>query len=215
MATNNTRRASAKHATRDPKELTTALDGIRRIVQALRISARAAERRLGISGAQLFVLHTLAEAPADSLNDLAARTFTHQSSVSVVVERLVKRKLVSRTRSTTDARRVVLELTPAGRQLLRTSPEVAQIRLIGALRALPIRDCRYLSRILHGIVRDMGMNDIPTMLFEEQHHGKAGSASRTTATRTTATRAAATRTAARSASRPRQARARAEGRKTK
>jgi DNA-binding MarR family transcriptional regulator len=217
MATNDTRRARAKHATRDSDELTAALDGIRRIVQALRISARAAERRLGISGAQLFVLHTLAEAPADSLNDLAARTFTHQSSVSVVVERLVKRKLVSRTRSTLDARRVVLELTAAGRQLLRTSPEVAQLRLISALRALPARDCRYLSRILHGIVRDMGMNDIPTMLFEELNQGSARPASRSATRSTTrSTARSTTRSAARpTTSRPRTARARSEGRKAK
>lgn len=187
MATHTTRRAVTKHASREPDDLAAALDGIRRIVQALRISARAAERRLGISGAQLFVLHTLADAPADSLNDLAARTFTHQSSVSVVVERLVRRRLVSRTRSAADGRRVVLELTPAGRQLLRTSPEVAQIRLIGALRALPVRDCRQLSRILHRIVYDMGMSEIPTMLFEDLHRGARP------ATRARAPRAAAER----------------------
>ncbi|HEX6536648.1 MAG TPA: MarR family transcriptional regulator [Gemmatimonadaceae bacterium] len=171
MATHTTRRASPARAPRQPDELTAALDGIRRIVQALRVSARAAERRLGISGAQLFVLHTLSEAPAESLNDLAARTFTHQSSVSVVVDRLVRRKLVSRTRSPEDGRRVVLELTPAGRRLIRSSPEVAQIRLIEALRALPASDCRSLSRMLHRIVRDMGVTDLPGMLFEESRRG--------------------------------------------
>jgi tetratricopeptide (TPR) repeat protein len=63
---------------------------LREIVQALRESSRRAEQRLGISGAQLFVLEKLADAPSQSLNDLAARTFTHQSSVSTVVARLVE-----------------------------------------------------------------------------------------------------------------------------
>jgi DNA-binding MarR family transcriptional regulator len=59
------------------------LDAVRRIVQALRESSRQAERQVGLSGAQLFVLQKLAESPASSVNELAARTHTHQSSVSL------------------------------------------------------------------------------------------------------------------------------------
>src|SRR5580765_2473919 len=92
------------------------LDGIRRIVQAIRESASRAERHVGLSGAQLFVLHKLAEAPASSLNDLAARTHTHQSSVSTVIARLVARGLVRRTRSGLDGRSVSLALSARGRR---------------------------------------------------------------------------------------------------
>ncbi len=169
MATRKTGRAPSTpaRATRSTDDLSAALDAIRRIVQALRISTRAAERRLGISGAQLFVLHALSEAPAHSLNELAARTFTHQSSVSTVVERLVRKRLVSRKRSTTDARRVVLSLTPSGQGLLRSSPDIAQLRLISALRELPSRDRRSLARLLDRVVRAMGADTAPTLFFEE------------------------------------------------
>src|ERR671938_1731164 len=67
------------------------LDAIRRLVRGLRLAARASEREAGLSAAQLFVLQQLAESPAESINELAARTLTHQSSVSVVVRRLVER----------------------------------------------------------------------------------------------------------------------------
>jgi len=153
---------------RRPDDLTGALDGIRRIVQTLRVSARTAERALGVSGAQLFVLHSLAEAPAASLNDLAERTFTHQSSVSVVVERLVRRRLVSRTRSAEDGRRIVLSLTPAGRRALESAPEIAQIRLIGALRALSARERRALARTLTRLSEAMGITARPPLLFEDE-----------------------------------------------
>ena len=186
MASNTIRRPLADRTHKDSADLTAALDAIRRIVQSLRVSARAAERRLGVSGAQLFVLHTLAEAPAHSLNELATRTFTHQSSVSVVVDRLVRRRLVSRTRSAEDGRRVVLALTPSGRSLLRSSPEVAQIRLIGALRSLSGTECRLLARHLGRIVREMGATDAP-MLFAEDETPGAGRA----ATARRRTRAAA------------------------
>jgi MarR family transcriptional regulator, lower aerobic nicotinate degradation pathway regulator len=74
-----------------------ALDAIRKLIRALGDSARMAQGRTGITGAQLFVLRMLAAQPAGlSINELADRTMTHQSSVSVVVSRLAARGLVAR-----------------------------------------------------------------------------------------------------------------------
>src|SRR5689334_4760067 len=87
------------------------LDSIRRIVQALRMYDKAAEKHVGLSGAQLFVLEKLHGGKALSLNELAQRTLTHQSSVSVVVQRLVERGLVVSCVSREDARRIELSLT--------------------------------------------------------------------------------------------------------
>jgi hypothetical protein len=63
------------------------LDAIRRIVQSLHASSRDSQSTTGLSTAQLFVLRTVEGSGGLSINDLAARTFTHQSSVSVVVSR--------------------------------------------------------------------------------------------------------------------------------
>jgi len=112
------------------------IDAIRSIVQSLRISGRAAEQHLGISSAQLYILQELAERPAQSINELAERTFTHQSSVSMVVSRLVEHRLVTRTAARADARRLSISLTPSGRALVRKAPNAAQTRLIEALRVL-------------------------------------------------------------------------------
>src|SRR6476619_6293525 len=94
------------------------MNAVRSIVRAQRINTRAIELKMGISLAQLFVLQQLAERPAESLNELAERTATHQSSVSVVVRRLVDRGLASRASSSSDKRRIEIDVTPAGRQLL-------------------------------------------------------------------------------------------------
>src|SRR5579885_2556290 len=72
------------------------VDALRRLVRELRDSARLAQGRTAITGAQLFVLRALAAEPGLSINELAERTMTHQSSVSVVVSRLVARGLVTR-----------------------------------------------------------------------------------------------------------------------
>jgi DNA-binding MarR family transcriptional regulator len=98
------------------------MNAVRSIVRALRINTRAVELKMGISLAQLFVLQQLAERPAESLNDLAERTATHLSSVSVVVRRLVERGFVSRTPSAADKRRIEIAMTPSGRALLADAP---------------------------------------------------------------------------------------------
>jgi DNA-binding MarR family transcriptional regulator len=74
-----------------------AIDAFRAIVQALRSASRDVERRTGVSAAQLFALHELALHSGASINELAAITYTHQSSVSVVVQRLVQRGEPPRT----------------------------------------------------------------------------------------------------------------------
>src|SRR5581483_3712391 len=112
------------------------LDSFRRIVRVLRESSRAAEQRVGISGAQLFVMSALKKEPQLSINELAQRTRTHQSTVSVVVSRLVERGLVARSSSAADARRLTLKLTPEGRALLKRAPDASQERLVAAIDSL-------------------------------------------------------------------------------
>lgn len=160
----------------DAPHIRAVLDALRRVVRELRLSARGAERGAGISGAQLFVLQTLAQRPASSLNDLALRTRTDQSSVSVVVGRLVDRKLVTRKASRGDARRVELSVTPAGRRLLARCPEPTQARLLEALGRMSAAELQALRLGLSGLVREMGIeHEEPRMFFEEPR--KSGEAS--------------------------------------
>ena len=156
--------------------ITQALDAIRRIISVLRRSSRLAESKVGIGGAQLFVLQQLATAPARSINELAERTYTHQSSVSVVVRRLVKQGLVERRPAPDDRRRREMRLTPAGQRLAARAPLPAQIHLINGLRGLPVSQLRTLGRLLDRVVRRMGAaGEPPAMLFaEEPTPGRAG-----------------------------------------
>lgn len=125
-----------------------ALDGLRRAARGVRAAATEAEAPRGVSGAQRLALEKLAEGPAASLNELAARTLTQKSSLSVVVGRLVARGWVERARSTADRRAVVLRLTADGRRALRRGRDPASARLTDALRRLPRRDLGALGRLL-------------------------------------------------------------------
>jgi DNA-binding MarR family transcriptional regulator len=151
-----------------PSDITRSMDAIRAVVRSQRLNTRAIEQKIGISLAQLYVLQQVAERPAESLNDLAERTSTHQSSVSVVVRRLVDRGLVSRRSSTIDKRRVQIAATPAGHALLRGAPRTIQLRLITALDSLTADDRHQLAELLEHWLGAAGISySSPPMMGEE------------------------------------------------
>ena len=160
-------------------EIHAAMNAIRRIVRALRLSSRAAEKALGVSGAQLFVLQQLAERAArsdaaPSIAQLAELTATDPSSVSVVVSRLVARGLAARRASPADARRAEVLITPAGRALLQKAPSPVQHRMLEALSQLPPSRRRETILGLEAVVAELGMEDQDASMFFEEDQESAG-----------------------------------------
>jgi len=145
------------------------LGSIRRIVRLLRQSDRDAEKRTGLSGAQLFVLRELREAGgALTPGELSRHTLTHQSSVSGVVRRLSDAGYVRRARSPADGRRVELSLTSSGRAKARRAPKLAQQQLISAIDLLPAKQRAALARGLLQLTQKIGIGaEPPPMFFEE------------------------------------------------
>lgn len=143
------------------------LDAIRRIVHGLRESSRRAEREVGLTGAQLFVLHTLADRPSISVNELAALTHTHQSSVSVVVSRLAARGLVKRAVARDDRRRMVLSLTAKGKRVAGKAPDVPQERLVRGIAALRSSRRQQLAASLTQLAAVMQGDRRPAAMFFE------------------------------------------------
>jgi DNA-binding MarR family transcriptional regulator len=144
------------------------MSAVRSLVREMRINTRAIESKAGMSLAQLFVLHSLADKPADSLNELAQRTATHQSSVSVVITRLLQKGYVSRTPSTVDRRRISLEITPAGREVLLNAPPTIQMRLIASLRVMSPADPAALAELMRRWLVGAGIDtSLAPMLGEE------------------------------------------------
>ena len=151
------------------------LDSIRRLVRLLRLADRAAQNELGLSGAQLFVLQELGKTPSLSLNELAERTRTDQSSVSVVVTRLVEAGLVARDRDARDARRLVLTLTKAGIAAVRRSSPAAQERIIEIVETMSAAERKRFADSFERLVAELGAEKgVPPMLFEEDTGGGNG-----------------------------------------
>ncbi len=150
----------------DPASRVT-LSALRRIVRSLRLSDRQAERQLGISVAQLFVLQLLGDGRARSVSELATATLTDLSSVSAVIRRLTERGLVERSVSALDGRRAEIRATREGKQLLRRAPPAPQARLLAAVRSLPKEQRRALAASLHAVAEAMGATE-SSFFFEQE-----------------------------------------------
>jgi DNA-binding MarR family transcriptional regulator len=144
------------------------LDAIRRLVRHLRVADRAAQSELGLSSAQLFVLSELGKTPAISLGELADRTHTDQSSVSVVVARLVDAGLVQRERAGEDARRLELSLTRVGRGVVQRAPGVMQEKIVQAVETMPATEQKRFADSFGRLLDQIGAEGKPPMLFEDE-----------------------------------------------
>jgi DNA-binding MarR family transcriptional regulator len=149
------------------------LDAIRKIVRTARLTSKATEKNFGLSTAQIFVLQKLAESKVPlSINNLAKATFTHQSSVSVVVSKLVRRDLIDRIESKTDSRSVEVKISKQGEYLLNKSPQSIQERLMVGLAQLSDRQRSGLVKGLQTLVEKSGMDDEKaSMLLEDEDEG--------------------------------------------
>ncbi len=162
------RRMAAKKnrvAADDAKEI---LNRIRRLVRALRMFDKEAQSRFGIGAAQMFILHVLGGEDELSLNELAERTATDQSSASLAAARLVDEGYVRRGVSEEDRRQARLSLTPKGRALVRRAPPAAQERILESVEAMSATERTQLLSLLDKLMGGMGIGDLRAgMLFQD------------------------------------------------
>jgi DNA-binding MarR family transcriptional regulator len=75
--------------------------------------------RFGVTGPQRFAVRIVSRFPGISAGELAALLHVHPSTLTGVLERLVRRGLISRRADPRDARRALLWATASGRRVDR------------------------------------------------------------------------------------------------
>jgi DNA-binding MarR family transcriptional regulator len=111
------------------------------------------EQELGVTGPQRFTVRMLgAEGPL-SAGELAEHLELHPSTLTGVLERLVRAGLVSRSIDPGDGRRAVLALTEAGRRVDRKHAGTVEAAVRSVLRDSPAADRTAARRVLERIVK--------------------------------------------------------------
>ncbi len=112
------------------------LIALRKIIQSIALNSKSLVKRVGLTGPQLMILQEVAHADEISVGEVAKTISLSQGTVTGIVERMEKRGLVTRRRSETDRRRVLVQATVAGKQLLETAPPLMQEAFVDRFSSL-------------------------------------------------------------------------------
>lgn len=133
------------------------LGKFRIIFGAIRQHFREVEKACGVSGAQVWVLASLAETPGMRVTELAQALSIHASTTSNLLDKIEKGGLLRRERSTQDQRVVRLYLTEAGQAALAAAPRPFTGVLPHALAQLPPPTLARLSQDLDTLIGQMDL----------------------------------------------------------
>lgn len=132
------------------------LVAIRRIIRAIDLQSRKLVQSHGLTGPQALVLKEAGRAQPLTAGELAAKVNLSQATITDIVKRLEKRGLLSRERSQTDKRRIIISLSEQGRELVAQSPPLLQERF--STRFAELKDWEQ-NQLLYAVQRLAAMMD--------------------------------------------------------
>jgi MarR family transcriptional regulator, organic hydroperoxide resistance regulator len=142
-------RAKAEHP--DPSELTDVLQFMRllwAVGHGLQTASKRMEQQIGVTGPQRLVIRVLGQFPGLSAGALAELLHLHPSTLTGVLARLEKRRLIQRSGDPTDRRRTLLTLTSRGAAIDRLRDGTAEMMVRSALRGTSARARAHAQEVL-------------------------------------------------------------------
>jgi MarR family transcriptional regulator, organic hydroperoxide resistance regulator len=133
-----------------------AINDLRRVFQVIQEYSKRVEHNTGLTSSQLWAIKVLAEAAPMMVSELARRMYLHPATVVGILNRLEAHGLIEKTRSKEDRRVVWVELTPKGKKLVASAPEVAQGLLVMGLEKTPLRELKEVNKGLKRLVSILG-----------------------------------------------------------
>ncbi|MGA2081164.1 MAG: MarR family transcriptional regulator [Holophaga sp.] len=141
------------------------MQSLRRIVKTLEDYSLGVERRFGLTGPQLWALWELGRTGPCALKVLAEHMKLDSSTVVGVVDRLVAKGLVVRNPDAQDRRRISLEPTTKGREILGVAPHPAQGHLLAGLESMERGEVENLHAALQTLVAVLEAEQLEAPFF--------------------------------------------------
>jgi DNA-binding MarR family transcriptional regulator len=141
--------------------LSESVEMLHQIFQAVDLFSRQTLRDFGVTGPQIWALRTIDDGDVVSMGDLAQRMHLHMSTISGIIDRLESSRLVTRERSTADARVMDVRLTARGRALLAKAPEPPRSKAARGLQRLSPKELSRVHSALLLIARAMDVEFTP------------------------------------------------------
>ncbi len=139
----------------DDKHSLQVLKKFRIIYGSVRQHFREVEQTCGVSGSQLWIMQEVAHKPGIGVSELAERLSIHQSTCSLLVEKLVVRELLVKLKGEQDKRRVGLHVTKVAARLIKNAPGPAEGILPKALASLSGEELQSLDQALEQVIKSL------------------------------------------------------------
>jgi DNA-binding MarR family transcriptional regulator len=147
------------------------LCALRRVIRAVDIYSRKLNVELGLTTPQLLCLYELAKSRSMTLTALAKQVNLSVSTVNGIIDRLEAKGYLTRTRLVEDRRKVALEITASGKEVVRRAPSLLQDKLSMSLSELPESKQKVIAESLERIVGLMEVQQVdasPNLFPREQ-----------------------------------------------
>jgi DNA-binding MarR family transcriptional regulator len=112
-------------------------------------------KKTGLSGSQLWIMQQIYNFNGISNSELAKNLTLHVSTCSILVNKLIKKGLVEKVRSSTDERKIVLTITSKGKQLMAKAPKSPEGAIPSTLKKLNIEELEELNTVLTKFAKKM------------------------------------------------------------
>lgn len=142
----------SQSATPELLPATRVLRQFRIVFNAIKVHFRQMEKDAGIGGAHIWALSVIQETPGIGVNNLARAMDVHQSTASNLVKSLLKRKMITVVKDSTDRRTVALHLLQDGEAALRNAPAPFAGVLPNALASLDDSTLMQLEKDLNKLI---------------------------------------------------------------
>ncbi|MGQ9613824.1 MAG: MarR family winged helix-turn-helix transcriptional regulator [Chloroflexus sp.] len=114
------------------------------------------DERFNLTLTQFYTLLHLAQTNGEcKMSDLAEATQQSAAALTGVVDRLLDKQLVERTRHERDRRQVMVQVTPRGLALIAAIRQARREQIHAALGHLPTADAERLLELLEGVLTGM------------------------------------------------------------
>ena len=133
---------------------------LRRIMRAMDMHSRALAGSHGLTGPQMLCLREIASRGALTTGSLALAVALSPATLTGILDRLEVRGLVSRERRPEDKRRVLVSLTPIGRQMSQELPSPLQDRFSERMTELSADDQAAIRMALASVAKMTDAADI-------------------------------------------------------
>ena len=100
------------------------LIALRQIIRCTDLHSKKLVKKYGLTGPQLILIQVIANEGEIVLGTLAKKVSLSQATVTNIVERLEQRGLLSRRKTENDKRRVIVSVTPKGKEILTQKPSL-------------------------------------------------------------------------------------------